>query len=172
MSFSQEIVSIIHGLQDQQGFREQHWEGSFADYLQIVSENPKVARTAFQRVYDMIVSHGVAGYTENKKSYSKYHFFEDRLFDGMDAIYGLDIALVHMVNVFKAAAQNYGTERRVLLLHGPVGSAKSTVVRLLKKGLEEYSRTPDGVLYTFPVGRIGRCPSRACSKGTKSSCRR
>ena len=68
MSFSQEIVSIIHGLQDQQGFREEHWEGSFADYLQIVSENPKVARTAFQRVYDMIVSHGVAGYTENKKS--------------------------------------------------------------------------------------------------------
>ena len=110
MSFSQEIVSIIHGLQDQQGFREEHWEGSFADYLQIVSENPKVARTTFQRVYDMIVSHGVAGYTENKKSYSKYHFFEDRLFGGMDAIYGLDISLVHMVNVFKGSGARI-TER-------------------------------------------------------------
>src|SRR2546427_105807 len=30
-----------------------------------------------------------------------------------------------------------------------VGSSKSTIVRLLKKGLEEYSRTPEGALYTF-----------------------
>ena len=30
----------------------------------------------------------------------------------------------------------YGTEKRIILLHGPVGSAKSTIARLLKKGLE------------------------------------
>src|SRR5205085_12009437 len=52
-------------------------------------------------------------------------------------------------NVFKSAAQGYGTEKRVILLHGPVGSSKSTIVRLLKKGLEAYSRSPDGALYTF-----------------------
>jgi serine protein kinase len=54
-----------------------------------------------------------------------------------------------MVNIFKSAAQRYGTEKRILLLHGPVGSAKSTMVRLLKKGIENYSRTQDGALYTF-----------------------
>ena len=54
-----------------------------------------------------------------------------------------------MVNIFKSAAQRYGTEKRILLLHGPVGSAKSTIVRLLKKGLENYSQTPEGALYTF-----------------------
>ena len=53
------------------------------------------------------------------------------------------------MDIFKSASQNYGTERRVILLHGPVGSAKSTIVRLLKKGLEEYSRTPEGAMYTF-----------------------
>ena len=37
----------------------------------------------------------------------------------------------------------------MLLLHGPVGSSKSTIARLLKKGLERYSRTDDGALYTF-----------------------
>src|SRR5205085_2367479 len=57
--------------------------------------------------------------------------------------------LMKLVNVFKSAAQGYGTEKRVILLHGPVGSSKSTIVRLLKKGLEEYSRTPEGALYTF-----------------------
>src|SRR5207249_11141474 len=43
--------------------------------------------------------------------------------------------------------------------HGPVGSSKSTIVRLLKKGLEAYSRTPEGALYTFVwvlQGEIGR----------------
>ncbi len=53
------------------------------------------------------------------------------------------------MNVFKAAAHGFGPERRVLLLPGPVGSAKSTIVRLLKKGLEAYSRTDEGAQYTF-----------------------
>ena len=43
----------------------------------------------------------------------------------------------------------YGTEKRVILLHGPVGSSKSTIARILKKGLEAYSRTPEGALYTY-----------------------
>jgi serine protein kinase len=56
---------------------------------------------------------------------------------------------MHLVNIFESASRHYGTERRVLLLHGPVGSAKSTIVRLLKKGLETYSKTQDGAVYTF-----------------------
>jgi serine protein kinase len=170
MSFSQEIVSIISGLQDQKRFREQHWEGSFSDFLQLVEQDPRVARTAFQRVYDMIVSHGVTEYRENKRDLVKYHFFEDRPFGGIDAIYGLDAALMHMVNVFKAAAQNYGTERRVLLLHGPVGSAKSTVVRLLKKGLEEYSKTPEGALYTFRWIRLAEALPEHGQSGDEMDC--
>src|SRR3972149_524936 len=170
MSLGQEIVSIVHGLLDQKRFREQHWEGSFEDFLQIVSQDPKVARSAFQRVYDMIVSHGATEYRESKLPYLKYHFFEDRPFDGVDAIYGLDGALMHMVNVFKAAAQNYGTERRVLLLHGPVGSANSTVVQLLKKGLEEYSKTSEGGLYSFRwVGLAGALPEHGQS-GAEKDC--
>ena len=49
-------------------------------------------------------------------------------------VYGLDKPLMRLVAHLKSAAYGYGTERRVLLLHGPVGSAKSTIVRLLKKG--------------------------------------
>jgi len=78
MSVGQEIVSLIDELQDQRQFREQHWEGSFSDYLHVVSGNPTVARTAFQRIYDMIMSHGTTEYTENKQPYVHYHFFEDR----------------------------------------------------------------------------------------------
>ncbi|MEK7799873.1 MAG: serine protein kinase, partial [Acidobacteriota bacterium] len=140
---------MIGRLQDLRGFKDQHWEGSFEDYLQIVRHNTKVTRTAFQRMYDMILSKGTRAYYEYKKRIIHYNFFDDKDRGGVDAIFGLDIPLMKLVNVFKSAAQHYGTEKRVLLLHGPVGSSKSTIVRLLKKGLEEYSRTPEGALYTF-----------------------
>src|SRR5690606_14593541 len=79
----------------------------------------------------------------------RYRFFGDVVEDGKDAVYGLERSLGNLMAVFKAAAHGFGSERRVLLLHGPVGSSKSTIVRLLKKGLEAYSRTPQGALYTF-----------------------
>jgi serine protein kinase len=97
----------------------------------------------------MILSAGTREYIDNKKKIIHYNFFDDLVSDGSDAIYGLDIALMKLVNIFKSAAQRYGTERRVILLHGPVGSSKSTIARLLKRGLEHYSRQSDGALYTF-----------------------
>src|SRR5712692_6473823 len=142
-------VTRIAALQDPRSYAELNWEGSFEDYLNLVKQNAKVARTAFQRIYDMILSYGKTEYIDNKKRLIRYHFFSDERFGGRDAIFGLDVPLMKLVNVFKSAAQGYGTERRVILLHGPVGSSKSTIARLLKKGIEEYSRIPDGAAYTF-----------------------
>ncbi len=146
---TESLVERIASLQDRAAYSEQHWEGSFEDYLRIVRQNPRITRTAFQRIYDMILSHGKTEYVDNKKKLIRYHFFHDEEFGGRDAIYGLDVPLMKLVNVFKSAAQHYGTERRVILLHGPVGSSKSTIARLLKKGLEVYSRTSEGAIYTF-----------------------
>src|SRR5947209_18405805 len=143
------LIGRIAALQDKSSFKELHWEGSLEEYLKIVRENPRVTRTAFQRIYDMILSHGKTEYIDNKKKLIRYHFFHDEHFGGRDAVYGLDIPLMKLVNCFKSAAQRYGTEKRVILLHGPVGSSKSTIARLLKKGLEEYSRTADGALFTY-----------------------
>lgn len=97
----------------------------------------------------MILSHGSQEYTENRERITRYNFFSDPFDNGRDAVFGLDRALAHLVQIFKSAARGYGTEKRVLLLHGPVGSAKSTIVRLLKKGLETYSQTDEGALYSF-----------------------
>jgi len=149
MSSGTEVIQMIGRLQDLKGFRDQHWEGSFEDYLQIARQNPRVTRSAFQRVYDMILAQGTREYYEYKKKIIHYNYFDDKSHGGVDAVFGLDIPLMKMVNVFKSAAKRYGTERRVLLLHGPVGSSKSTIVRLIKKGLEDYSRTPEGAVYTF-----------------------
>ena len=143
------VLSLIHHGQNSEHFRELNWEGSFEEYLEIVQQNPRVTRTAFQRVYDMILACGKEEYSEYKRKIVRYNFFKDLPNHGRDAVYGLDIHLSKMVDIFKSAAHRYGTERRVLLLHGPVGSSKSTIVRLIKKGLEEYSKTQEGALYTF-----------------------
>ncbi len=142
-------VAQIAQLQDVEHYRELHWEGSFDEYLKVVRQRPRVVRSAYQRIYDMIVSHGREEYIDSRKKLVRYPFFRDDKNGGEDAIYGLDIPLMRLVNVFKSAANGYGTEKRVLLLHGPVGSAKSTIARLLKKGLEHYSRTKEGALHTF-----------------------
>jgi serine protein kinase len=97
----------------------------------------------------MVMHFGSYEYVEQKKRIVHYKFFDDPLSNGKDAVFGIDVYLAKLVNVFKAASLRYGPEKRVLLLHGPVGSAKSTIVRMLKKGLEWYSRQPDGALYTF-----------------------
>lgn len=143
------MVQRIASMQDFALYRDLAWEGTFEDYLQIIREKPQVTRNAFQRVYDMIISYGTEEYIDNKKKLVRYNFFKDEIGGGQDAIFGLDIPLMRLVHVLKAAAEGYGPEKRVILLHGPVGSSKSTIARLLKKGMEHYSRTPDGALYTF-----------------------
>ncbi len=143
------MVERIAALQDYDQYRDLHWEGSFEDYLQIVRERPEVTRNAFQRLYDMVVSYGEEEYIDNKKRLVRYPFFRDPIGEGKDAIFGLDIPLMRLVHVLRAAAQGYGPEKRVILLHGPVGSSKSTIARLLKKGAEHYSKTPEGALYTY-----------------------
>ncbi len=164
MVAANDIISLVNREQDLEDYRKLHWEGSFEGYLEVVREHPEVARTSFQRLYDMIISHGTLEVEDCKEKITRYQFFCDPLGEGRDAIYGLDRPLVSLVNVFKAAAEGYGVDRRVLLLHGPVGSSKSTVARLLKRGLEAYSRTDEGALYTFswlPVSSDGepeQCP--------------
>lgn len=136
-------------------FANFNWTGSFEDYLELLSKDPRIARTAFQRIYDMIMSYGTESYKEYKKSITHYNFFDDPIENGKDAVFGLDVHLMKLVNVFKAGAQRYGTEKRVILLHGPVGSSKSTITRLLKKGLEAYSITDDGALYSYTWHNLG-----------------
>ncbi|MFV1964596.1 MAG: PrkA family serine protein kinase [Pirellulaceae bacterium] len=150
MSGENDIISWIAERQDLEQFREKHWEGSFEEYLDLVRTRPRITRNAYQRVYEMILSYGHETYEETRgENRVRYLFFRDPTDNGRDAVYGLDEPLEHLVNALKSAARGYGIEKRVLLLHGPVGSSKSTIARLLKKGVERYSATDEGALYSL-----------------------
>jgi serine protein kinase len=149
MTRGSEIISLVSERQDREQFRRKNWVGTFEQYLDIVRENPEVTRTAYQRLYDMILEYGVDVVERNREKTYHYRFFDDPNHDGRDAVFGLDGPLHNLVNALKSAAFEYGIEKRVLLLHGPVGSSKSTIVRLLKQGLQRYTASDAGALYTL-----------------------
>ncbi len=146
--FPSSLFEVVQRRLDPERHVSLHWEGSFPDYLSIVEQRPLVARNAWQRLTDMIEFHGFEQ-PQRRGLSRRWKIFDDLFNRGRDAVFGLDEPLNQLVRILRAGSQRLGPESRVILLHGPVGSAKSTIVRLLKRGLEEYSRTEDGALYTF-----------------------
>src|SRR5690625_4931857 len=115
------------------------WEGTFAEYLEIVKERPEVTQTAHSRIYNMIKA---SGFTE-KDGQKMYHFFGEEIF-------GLEDAIEKLVEeYFHPAAKRLDVRKRILLLMGPVSGGKSTIVTMLKRGLEQYSRTDEGAVYAI-----------------------
>ena len=127
MSTGEALINQAREALDLDEFRQQNWTGSFGEYLDLIQKQPRVTRTALERLHDMILAAGSHEYIDSKKKIVHYDFFDDPDHDGRDSVYGLDIPLMKLVNIFKSAAHRYGTERRVILLHGPVGSSKSTI---------------------------------------------
>jgi len=118
--------------------KEQDWKGTFKDYLQFVKERPWVCQLAHSRIYQMIKD---AGVIETKQGVKHYKFFETELF-------GLDKTLETLVEeYFHPAARRLDVRKRILLLMGPVSGGKSTLVHMLKKGLEQYSKTDRGAVF-------------------------
>ncbi|AIQ73308.1 MULTISPECIES: PrkA family serine protein kinase [Paenibacillus] len=115
------------------------WSGTFKQYIELLRKDPSPAKTAHSRVYDMIKSHGV----EDINGRKRYKFFEQEIF-------GLDRAVEKLVEeYFHSAARRLDVRKRILLLMGPVSGGKSTLVTLLKRGLEQYSRTDAGAVYAI-----------------------
>ncbi|MDG4658222.1 PrkA family serine protein kinase [Ectobacillus antri] len=115
------------------------WEGTFREYLDLVKERPWIAQTAHSRIYNMIKDAGIKE-IEGKK---KYQFFSNQLF-------GLEDALERLVEeYFHPSAKRLDVRKRILLLMGPVSGGKSTLVTMLKRGLEAYSHTDRGAVYAI-----------------------
>jgi len=133
-----------HFLQSLDAFSKDHraayWSGTFAEFLESVLPGSAVAiaRRSHEYIWDMIRSEGES--SEEGKFRCK--LFEDELF-------GIDGTLERLMDYFKAASAGSEVGRRLLLLLGPPSGGKSTLVILLKRGLEEYSRTDAGALYAI-----------------------
>lgn len=111
------------------------WTGTFQEYLDQVSATPDIAAPAHRRLYRMILAGG------ERDASGHYPFFADRL-------YGMEGTICRLVEDYlRPAALGFEVKKRILLLVGPVSGGKSTLVWMLKRGLEQFSRTDAGALY-------------------------
>src|SRR5256712_11189997 len=136
---SERKSSLIKSLSE---FTKEHraanWAGTFAGFLeQIFPHDPRgIARTSHQYIWDMMRAEGF----DDSQGRFRCQLFEDDL-------YGINDTIERVIDYFKAASAGSEVGRRLLLLLGPPSGGKSTMVILLKRGLEEYSHTDAGALY-------------------------
>ena len=133
MSFKDIIKS------DRESKNKYKFEGTFLDYLEVVKENPEVAKLSHKRLYDIIMRKGfeIQKPEENqriRKIYGnevikQYNFFKNDF-------YGIDKVLMKIVNYLYSASMKGEESRQVLYLVGPVGAGKSSLVEAIKKALE------------------------------------
>jgi serine protein kinase len=131
--------------------RAQRWEGTLADFLKdVLPKNPAAfIRTSHEYIWDMLLWHGRTAQGEDTERARE--LFRRELF-------GVDEPLGRVVDYFKAAAAGSDVGRRLLLLLGPPSGGKSTLAILLKRGLEEYSRTDEGALYAIKGSPLRESP--------------
>lgn len=132
-----DLVKRLEEYRDRE--RELMWEGNFAQYFEIAGKKPEITQLSHERIYHMIMD---AGVDSTRTGDQRYKFFSQEIF-------GIEKPLQQIVDYFHSAAQRLEVRKRVLLLMGPVGGGKSTIVYLLKRGLEAYSRTPAGAIYAI-----------------------
>ena len=132
--------------------RAQHWEGTFGDFLtSVLPSNPAtLARSSHQYIWDMLRWYGRDGNGGDESARARELFLRE--------LFGVEEPLSRVVDYFKGAAAGSDVGRRLLLLLGPPSGGKSTIAILLKRGLEEYSRTDDGALYAIKGSPMHESP--------------
>ncbi|HET9712333.1 MAG TPA: PrkA family serine protein kinase, partial [Pyrinomonadaceae bacterium] len=119
------------------------WEGTFRDYFELVAQNPRIAQLSHARINDMVHAAGIERLNEGTQhEILSYNFFASELF-------GIEEPIARIVEYFKSAAQRLEVRKRILLLMGPVGGGKSTIVNMLKRGLEVWTTTEAGAVYAI-----------------------
>src|SRR3954467_6849266 len=131
---------------------------SFQEYMEGFFEKPRVhARDAAQYIRDCFDFYGTTTAHNPGGAMRRFKLF-DRPFDVgpnslMEGEGGAPVcghedvqnAIYRILNGFVRA----GRINKLILLHGPNGSAKSSLVAAIQRALEDYSRKEEGQLYRF-----------------------
>ena len=133
---------------------------SFEEYLALFLGDPRgQSRTAAQYLRDVMDHFGTVEVPHPRGRTRRF-----RLFDGVEGARSTRVAGQEEVqNAVYRVLGNFvraGSVNKLILLHGPNGSAKSSFVRALHEAMEAYSRTPAGALYRvnwiFPSEKLVR----------------
>lgn len=150
-SLHEELANIAARVKED--FAAQKRVLSFEEFLAVFSEHPaRHGRDAANYTLDMIESYGVDSVSGPGGEGRRYRIFDLPFLNQEEAEAHALVGQEPVQQAFVQALQNFrrgGRTNRVLMLHGPNGSAKSTFAACLMRGLEDYSSKDEGALYRF-----------------------
>jgi serine protein kinase len=127
---------------------------SYDDYVEELVAHPyRHSRDAARYLKDCFDHYGSYELPRPVGAIRRFKLFDQR-FDGAGSGSGQVRLSGHeeLQNAFYRALGNFvreGRANKLVLLHGPNGSAKSTFADCLMRALEHYSTTPEGAVYRF-----------------------
>jgi serine protein kinase len=136
---------------------------SFEEYLGLLKNSPWIARNMTQLMHDMMVSSGVEHtIVSGKPVKHEYGFFEDKNLVENSVVFGQQKAKENLVEKISNASMGKEASKRLWILLGPTGSAKSLSMNGIKTALNKYSRSEQGQTYTLMLPTLderlfGKC---------------
>ncbi|MBU3915005.1 hypothetical protein KKA14_05660, partial [bacterium] len=121
---------------------------SFEDYLEMIKREPWVARNSIQLLHDMILSMGVEHLMiAGKPVKHTYHFFEEPKLVEQYVVFGQQKAKENLIEKIHNASRGMEAFKRLWILLGPPGSAKSRSMDGIKTAMKRYSASEQGKTY-------------------------
>lgn len=122
---------------------------SYAEYLNLVVAEPtRQLRSSTQYLVDCFDHYGSSNITYPWGEVRHFHLFDAPWANGEDRLFGQEHVQNAVYRTLRSFVQD-GRPNKLILLHGPNGSAKSTFIRCLGRALENYSTLDEGALYRF-----------------------
>jgi serine protein kinase len=136
MTFKSDLLKTLK--QHREESKNEKFEGSLVDYMELVNKDPSIVKTSHQRLYEAVVDHGVSTMPDSNPRKKKifdgenikvYDYFKDEFF-------GMEQTISKVMRFLKSAAFKGEESKQVLLLMGPVGAGKSALTEHIKAALE------------------------------------
>ncbi|MEZ0227787.1 MAG: serine protein kinase PrkA [Planctomycetota bacterium] len=143
-----EILGAISS-RTQSRFAEHQQILSYGEFLDRVLADPRNhVRAAAQYVRDTFEYFGTRVVRGVEGPITRFNLFDAPFNAGRDKVWGQEEVQNEVYKILTAFCEK-GRIDKLIMLHGPNGSAKSTFMSVLMGGLEYYSRQPEGALYKF-----------------------
>src|SRR5215471_18604719 len=122
---------------------------SYDEFFQLFLTRPEqYARNAAQYLKDVFDYFGSEEVKTPRGIMTRWKLFDVPFDNGRDRLVGQEEVQARVYRVISNFVRE-GAINKLVLLHGPNGSAKSTFVSCLVRALEHYSTLDEGALYRF-----------------------
>lgn len=132
-------------------FEDAHRVMSFNEFLSLASSRPHLmVRNAVTYVHDAINHFGKAPKPTPLVSSPehRYQIFDQLFPHGGTPVQGQEQAQNELMNILKGFVST-GKSDKAVILYGPNGSAKSSLIKSIFSGMEQYSHEDEGAVFHF-----------------------